>query len=273
MRAFQLFGQSISYTASPAIQHAALAELGLPHRYEVVDTTQEEFPRLAARMRGTDGGANVTIPFKEAAFRLVDELSEDAREMRAVNTIVVDGERLVGHNTDLPAIEDELRELVPRGAGRAVVLGAGGASRAVQLALARQGAEVVVAQRRDGTLAQVAEWLPGADLLVNCTPVGTASGELPVDRELLRPDLAVFDLIYRPSPTALVRAARTLGAPARAGGGMLVGQAWRSLGLWLASDGVQVGSAVALPMQVALDRELADELEAELEGELEGDDD
>lgn len=256
MRTFHLFGQGISYTASPPIQHAALAALGLDHRYIVVDTNPDEFPELARGLRGSGGGANVTIPFKEAAHDLVDELSEDARQMRAVNTIVVDGERLIGHNTDLPAIEDELRGLAPGGITRGVVLGAGGASRAVQLALTRQGAEVIVAQRRDGTLGRLDELLPGADLLVNCTPVGTASGELPLDRALLRPDLRVFDLIYRPAPTTLVTAARQAGATARGGGGMLVGQAWRSLGHWLERDGVSVGPEIAEPMLAALRKEL-----------------
>ena len=75
--------------------------------------------------------------------------------------------------------------------------------------------------------------LADADLVVNATPVGTGSDESPVPAALLRPDLAVFDLVYRPSPTRLVREARAAGAPARAGAGMLLGQAWRSLELWL----------------------------------------
>ena len=77
------------------------------------------------------------------------------------------------------------------------------------------------------------ELLADADLVVNATPIGTAADESPVPVALLRPDLAVFDLVYRPSPTRLVREARAVGAPARAGGGMLLGQAWRSLELWL----------------------------------------
>ncbi len=75
--------------------------------------------------------------------------------------------------------------------------------------------------------------LADADLVVNATPIGTNADESPVPAALLRPDLAVFDLVYRPSPTRLVREARAVGAPARAGGGMLLGQAYRSLELWL----------------------------------------
>jgi shikimate dehydrogenase len=72
-----------------------------------------------------------------------------------------------------------------------------------------------------------------ADLVINATPIGTGTDESPVPAHLLHPGLAVFDLVYRPSPTRLVRDARAIGAPARAGGGMLLGQAVRSLELWL----------------------------------------
>lgn len=253
MRTFRLFGHSISYTASPAIHAAALAALGLDHQYVVVDVAPEDFPAEVAALQD---GANVTIPLKREAARLADELSEDALALNAVNTFVRDGKRLIGHNTDLPAIEDELTALVPGGARKAVVLGSGGASQAVQLALFRTDTAVTVAQRRDGTLDKLAELLPGADLLVNTTPIGTEGEHLPLDPALLRPDLAVFDLVYRPTPTALVRAAHAIGAPARAGGGMLVGQAWRSLALWLERDGVSVDESIAPVMLRALATEL-----------------
>lgn len=261
MRTFTLFGQNISYTASPAIQHAALAALGLDHRYVVRDVAPEEFAPAVAALRGSNGGANVTIPHKSAAAALVDELSADAALLGAVNTIVVDGERLIGHNTDLPAILDEVTELLgelaaPVAGHRAVIMGAGGASRAVAAALTRLAIPYAVVQRSDGTLPRIAEYLAGASLLVNTTPVGTASAQLPLDPALLRPDLAVFDLTYRPSPTALVAAARLADAPARTGGGMLVGQAWRSLALWLAADGIACGRELAQPMLVALGLEL-----------------
>ena len=256
MRTFLLFGHAISYTASPAIHHAALDELGLDHEYLVVDTSPQDFPSHVAALRAGGDGANVTIPLKKDAARLADELSEDAAVLNAVNTLVRDGCRLVGHNTDLPAIEEELAALVPGGSRHAVVLGAGGASQAVQLALYRTDTAVTVAQRSDGSLDRLDDLLGNADLLVNTTPIGTQGDELPVDPSLLREDLAVFDLVYRPTPTALVRAARKIGAPARAGGGMLVGQAWRSLALWLAQDGLEVGAEIAPVMMRALAQEL-----------------
>ncbi len=138
-----------------------------------------------------------------------------------------------------------------------MVLGAGGAGRAVQLALASLGAgHVSVLRRSDGSMASLAQELETADLLVNATPVGTASDESPVPANLLRGDLAVLDLVYRPSPTRLVREARAVGARADAGAGILLGQAWRSLELWLQQP------APVEAMRAALETELGGDSDA-----------
>jgi len=232
---FQLLGSGIAYSASPAMQNAAFAALGLPHRYVLADVPAEDVPAAVAALRDAAiGGANVTVPHKAAVAALVDEVSDLAREADAVNTVVRDGDRLIGHNTDLPAIIEAVGRLCPGGARSAVVLGAGGAGRAAQVALARTGAErVTLLHRSDGSMARLAEELAEADLLVNATPVGTRSSESPVPADLHRTDLAVLDLVYRPSPTQLVRDALAAGAHAESGGGVLLGQAWRSLELWL----------------------------------------
>lgn len=244
-RTFQLFGHGIAYSASPVIMAAAFDALALPHRYVITDVTGDEFPAALEALRGSHGGANVTVPYKQTAAELVDELSGEAEELGAVNTIEVRGDRLIGHNTDYPAILDEL-DALGTSFQRAAVLGAGGAAAAVRLALHTRGIEAVTLARRDGTWDDAPDVVPDCDLLINATPIGTQSTELPVARELLRADLAVFDLVYRPTPTALVAAARELGAPARAGAGMLAGQGRRALEIW-------IGQAVpADPMLTAL---------------------
>lgn len=232
---FRLLGRGIAYSASPAMQHAGFAALGLPHRYELADIAPDAIDAAVASLRDPgSGGANVTTPHKVAVAERCDELSADATLMGAVNCVVPTDGRLVGHNTDLPALEDELRALRPDGVGRAVLLGAGGAGRAVEVALERTGAtRIVQLQRRDGSWTRLADELAVADLVVNATPVGTGSDETPIPVALLRPDLAVYDLVYRPSPTRLVRDARAVGARARSGAGMLLGQGWRSFELWL----------------------------------------
>jgi shikimate dehydrogenase len=255
---FQLLGSGIAYSASPAMMNAAFAALGLPHRYELADVSAEAVPAAVERLRRHDiGGANVTVPHKAAVAALVDEVTDVAREAGAVNAVVRDGDRLIGHNTDLPAIVDAIARLCPGGVGRAVVLGAGGAGRAAQVTLRHAGSDrVVMLHRSDGSLARLADELAAADLLVNATPVGTGSLESPVPTELLRSGLAVLDLVYRPSPTQLVRDARAAGARAEAGGGVLLGQAWRSLELWMGSP------APIDVMRTALDAELGDASDA-----------
>jgi len=232
---FRLLGQGIAYSASPAMQAAAFAALGLPHRYELADIPAEGVDAVMASLRiPGSGGANVTTPHKVAVAERCDTLSPDAALLGAVNCVVPRDGRLAGHNTDLPALEDELHALRPDGVGRAVLLGGGGAGRAVEVALERTGAtHIGRVMRRDGSWARLADELADADLVVNATPVGTGSDESPVPAGLLRPGLAVFDLVYRPSPTRLVRDAHAAGAPARGGAGMLLGQGWRSLELWL----------------------------------------
>jgi shikimate dehydrogenase len=228
-----LLGHRIGYSASPAMHDAAFAAIGLDARYELADVPPDGLADAVDRLRGSGRlGANVTQPHKLAACELVDELAPAVERLGAANTIVRDGPRLVAHNTDLPALDAELRALGSFMA--ATVLGSGGASRAAQAALADVGTAVRVVHR--ATWASLPGILAESDLLVNATPIGTASDDTPVGAGLLRPDLAVLDLVYRPSPTRLVREARALGATARGGAGMLLRQAAASFALWTGRD-------------------------------------
>ena len=223
-----LIGHGIGYSASPAMHDAAFAALGLDARYELRDVDGETLPATVEELRTPHRlGANVTTPHKLTVCDLVDELAPEARRLGAANTIARTGDRLVAHNTDLAALASELPSLPQR----AVVLGAGGASRAAVAALEDVGcASVRVLDRR--SWATMGDALETADLVVNATPVGTESDESPIPAHLLRPGLAVLDLVYRPSPTRLVREARAAGAEARGGAGMLLRQASASFELW-----------------------------------------
>jgi len=238
MARIRLLGQGIGYSASVAMQSAALEALGLRHRYELADVTPDRLADTVVELRQSDHlGANVTTPHKGAVLPLLDEVEPLAVRAQAVNTILNRGGRLLGFNTDIPALVDEIRALRPE-PRRAVVLGAGGAARAVSLALQEAGAGAVTLVSRSATAGASAwdrlpELLAEAEMLVNATPVGTNSDESPVPAAYLHRQLAVLDLVYRPSPTRLVREARAAGAPARAGAGVLLGQGWRSLEIWL----------------------------------------
>lgn len=223
-----LLGHGIGYSASPAMHNAAFEALALDARYELRDVDAEALPAEVEALRAADRiGANVTKPHKVAICDLVDELGPEVRRLGAANTIVRLGDRLIARNTDLPALRAEL----PPGVRHAVVLGAGGASRAAVDALVAAGCEDVVVIDR-ARWPRMPEALMTADLLVNATTIGTGSDETPVPAALLRPGMAVLDLVYRPSPSRLVRDARAAGARARGGAGMLLRQAALSFSLW-----------------------------------------
>lgn len=244
-----LLGEGIGYSASPAIHNAAFASAGLDLVYELRDVPPAGLSGAVERLRH-ELGANVTQPHKVTALELVDELDPDAERVGALNTIVQHDGRLIGHDTDLAAIAAELQLLCPEPPTSAVVLGAGGASRAVVVALTDAGTQkvrVVTRAEWDRLPALVAD----AQLLVNATPIGTGSDESPLDAELLRSDLAVLDLVYRPSPTRLVREARSVGARAVDGSGVLLHQAALSFTLWTGLE------APTGPMRSALQAELA----------------
>jgi shikimate dehydrogenase len=256
----KLLGRHIYYSASPAMQSAAFAALGVPHTYELADVPVDGLPEAVAALRNEEClGANVTVPHKGAVLSLLDEVNPLGRRAKAVNTIVNRRGRLMGSNTDILAIADEIKRLRPK-PRNAVVLGAGGAARAVFLALETTSMEQATLVSRAGgegaaAWEQLPELLAAGDLLINATPVGTDTEDTPVPAAMLHDGLAVLDLVYRPSPTRLVREAREAGLPARGGAGVLLGQGWRSLEAWL---GKSVSRAVREVMAEALREELGE---------------
>lgn len=245
---------------SPVFQQAALDHLGLDIRYETWPTAAAA---LAGRVEGLRApemvGANVTIPHKEMVLPMMDELDHLAEKVGAVNTIVRRQGRLLGFNTDVGGFLRALREdggFDPR-ERRAVIAGAGGAARAVAVALIQSGAAAVTIisrtlsravrlvddlrpaggtalQALPGTLVAWTSAVREADLLVNCTPAGSAGAadQSPAPLSVIRSDLFVYDLIYEPSETLLMAHARQQGAKVLGGLPMLIYQGAESLRLW-----------------------------------------
>jgi shikimate dehydrogenase len=198
-------------------------------------------------------GLNVTMPHKATVAAEVDRLSPAAEALAAVNTVVRRGDELVGDNTDGAGFVDSLRidhGFEPEGR-RCLVVGAGGAGRAVVLALAGAGASEIIVVNRSPERAGQAVALAGrvgragtadeagdVDLVVNATPLGMShagdEAALPVDPDRLGPDQVVVDLVYDPPLTPLLQAARTRGATAVNGIGMLIHQAGHAFRLWTA---------------------------------------
>src|SRR5918911_664692 len=223
-RLVALLGHPVAHSLSPRMQNAAFAARALDWAYVACDVDPDALPAAIAGLRSLGfAGANVTIPHKGAVAELCDELDDLSRRSGAVNALVFRDGRIVGANTDGPAVAGALDA---RGA-RALVLGRGGAARAVAAALEDAGAESVrLASRAD------ADWPPptaDATILVNATPL---RDEVPVAP---RPDQQVVDLAYRPDgrPTALVAAAREASCPAVVDGlEILVRQGAASFELW-----------------------------------------
>jgi shikimate dehydrogenase len=263
-----VIGHPLRHSISPALFKAAFDAAGIDATYEAWDTPPDTLEGRVNSLRGGDYlGANVTVPHKTEVIPFLDERDDVAAKAGAVNTIVHRQGKLTGHNTDVAGFARSLREDAAFDAtGKStMVLGSGGAARAVALALIDAGASVIYCVARQprkldrmvldlkpltpsGTTISWAYWGDGsflrslaeADLLVNCTPVGTAgsdsAGTPVVDAALIHPETVVYDLIYNPPETALVAAAKSRGAKAYSGLGMLVNQAAESFRLWTGLD-------------------------------------
>jgi shikimate dehydrogenase len=251
-----LVGAGIQRSLTPAMHEQEAQAQGLRLHYQLIDldvTGQgpEALPMLigAARTIGF-AGLNITYPCKQAVIPLLDELSEEARAMGAVNTVVFSGGRAIGHNTDGSGWRWGFERTLP-GADltRVVLLGAGGAGSAIAHAVLRMDARTLVlvdadparaaeaaarlntiypGQRATHAIDAAAALAPGSGAtgLIHATPTGMDKlPGLPLDAALLRPSLWVSEIVYFPLETALLKAARALGCAVCDGGTMAVGQA------------------------------------------------
>lgn len=255
-----LFGGGIGGTRSPAMHEAEGEALGLRYVYRPVDFERlgrgaSDLPAMLAQAAsfGFDG-LNVTHPFKQAVIPLLDDVSDDARAIGAVNTVLFRDGRTIGHNTDWWGFAENFRRGLPGAAlGRVVQVGAGGAGAAVAHALLTLGVQELVLHDLDAArtaalaaslsgrfgagrarvAGPVGDELARADGLVQTSPVGMQGHPgLPVPAEALRAALWVAEVIYFPLETELLRRARALGCRTLDGGGMAVLQAAEALRLF-----------------------------------------
>lgn len=255
-----LIGAGIQRSLSPALQEEEARQHGLRLHYQLID--------LAAASAGTDAlpgliqavrimgfsGVNITYPCKQLVIPLLDDLSEEARAIGAVNTIVREGERLVGYNTDASGWAWGFKRALPKAdLSRVLLLGAGGAGAAVGYAALGLGVlELMIFDAQPSRAAALAHNLrgnfpdrkiaPAHDLhgamhsasgLIHCTPVGMIGHPgMPLDEKLLRRAMWVSEIVYVPLETELLKAARRVGCATADGGHMNVGQAIRGFKLF-----------------------------------------
>jgi shikimate dehydrogenase len=245
-----VIGDPVEHSLSPAMQGAALAAAGLPWRYQAVRVPPSELADATERLRATTQGFNVTVPHKLTVQQYLDDLAPSAVRVGAVNTVVREGGRLIGHNTDLAGFTHALLMIQPEPEGPAVLFGAGGAARAVALALAGLDMAIIVVNRTADRANVLAASLPRAQALRPDDPAllralftarvvvnATSLGLRPTDPSpllagaRLRPDALAIDLVYGQN-TPFLQAARRYGCRAADGVEMLVRQGAESFRLW-----------------------------------------
>jgi shikimate dehydrogenase len=261
MRLCYLIGYPLGHSMSALMHNAAFEELGLDYRYELLPVKPEDLGRLvSSTLRLPEvRGANITIPHKVAVMEHLDWIDREASRIGAVNTIVNDEGRLRGYNTDGRGALRALNEAYGSLKGvKAVILGAGGAARAIGYQVSIYASKLTILNRtleRAVSLSRYLSNLPecqasvsastlnegdlktalrDTDILVNATPVGMRPSvdETPVDGGLLRPELFVFDSVYNPLKTRLLREAEERGAETLSGVDMLVYQGAAAFRLW-----------------------------------------
>ncbi len=257
-RVCAVIGDPVHHSLSPCIHNAAFQHLGLDYVYVAFQVGLGE---LGTAIRGARSlnihGLNVTMPLKVEIIRYLNRLDGSAEAVGAVNTVLNKDGALVGYDTDgrgaLMALEAGKGSLAKE---KIVILGAGGASRAISHTLAGEAREVVILNRtlekaerlvkelskrfgekvKCGKLCRkdIEEELRDADTLINATSLGMSPHKerTPVEKDLLRPDLRVFDLVYNPLETRLLKEAKSIGAETIDGLTMLVSQGAASFEIW-----------------------------------------
>ena len=263
MKRLCVIGDPVGHSMSPLLHNAALERLGLQNEFvfEKQKVSREGLADFIQRVRHKEFlGLSVTMPHKRSIIPLLDALSEEAELAQAVNTIILDGERLVGHNTDGAGCVNALEAAKVSITGQVIVLlGAGGAAGAIANSLALNGAKMLYILNRTlskaKSLAQIArtasgsevfaldldlmeEVLTNADILINATSVGmksTRKGTI-VLPGLINRSMTVMDLVYEPVQTKLLKDARNAGAKTIPGTEMLLQQGALQFKLFTGKD-------------------------------------
>lgn len=243
-----LIGKKLGHSLSPEIHEYLMEKQGIEGSYELIEVSEEQTSKILEMMK-EEGfrGLNVTIPYKETLLPMVDVLSEDVKNIGALNTIVQVGGKTYAYNTDHIGVrymferaEVELKDT------EITLLGAGGAAKAAVYAFYEAGAEsVTVAVRNPEKAEELKKYFPklrictmgeitGGDILFNTTPVGMYPnvGKSVVDADIIRKFRVAADMVYNPLTTEFLKIAGDEGLKTVTGLAMLTGQAVRSEEIW-----------------------------------------
>jgi shikimate dehydrogenase len=240
---FGLIGKNISYSFSKKYFTEKFEKLHLKNfKYFNFDIPEiEEFPFLLYHREEDFRGLNVTIPYKQSIIRYLDDLTEEAKEIGAVNTIkITDDNKLIGYNTDIYGFTNAIKLLLHSEIKNALILGTGGASKAIAFSLKKLGINFKFVSRNmheNGFLYQDLnkKIIENHKLIINCTPLGTAPNihqKPQIPYPFISKNHIVFDLIYNPNESAFLKESKKQGATIKNGFEMLQLQAEKSWEIW-----------------------------------------
>lgn len=263
MKKYAVIGYPLSHSSSPQIHNSAFSHLNLDARYEKLEIAPNVFSERIAQLKANRewGGFNITIPFKQQIIPFLDDLDRTARAVGAVNTVQITGQgKWIGHNTDVAGFVKPLQQsgFSPE---TCLLIGAGGAARAILYALLTffSAEKIVICNRTVSKahklqqdfsavtqsaievvdLNKISAYKKGFDLIVNSTSVGMGALKdwQPVElKGLVKENTLVYDLIYNPAQTRLLKQAAELGARILNGWPMLIFQAAESFRIWTGTN-------------------------------------
>lgn len=253
-----VIGHPIEHSMSPVIHNAALNDLALDYVYLAFDVLTNDLEKaILGIKKGNIKGINVTIPHKEAIIPYLDELDPLSKQIGAVNTIKNEGGVLLGRNTDALGAKQALLDAGFKIEGKkALILGAGGAARAISFALSEKSDEIFISNRTEERAIKLAKELQekakikatgkdmsektlrtlaySVDILINTTPIGMYPkiDMSPISKDLLNENLFVFDIIYNPLQTRLLKDAKETGSKTLNGLDMFINQGALAFEWW-----------------------------------------
>ncbi|MCP8319594.1 MAG: shikimate dehydrogenase [archaeon] len=258
-----VIGHPIDKSLSPIMHNEAFRAKGLDYVYIAFDVSESHLNEAVEGLRALRvRGFNVTMPHKVAIMNLLDRIDKGASLVGAVNTVVNDDGKLIGYNTDVDGVIFALEAKVHSLEGlKALLIGAGGAARACIVALVSKGCKEIIVMNRTFSKAKsmvedlskklkmifnveelnidsLKRAIKSVDILINATPMGTYPNldESFIPQELIKKDMVVFDVVYNPKKTKLIRDAEKMGAKVIPGYEMFVGQGAASFNLWTGID-------------------------------------
>ena len=246
MKKFCVIGNPIDHSLSPILHNFWLKRNKINAIYEKKLIEEKEIPKLIESLRKTEiNGANVTVPFKNTVIPFLDELSAEAKKTNSVNTICVEKNKIIGHNTDIAGFELALRYInydVKR--KKAFIIGAGGVSPSIIFALKNMGCENIYLTNRTLEKAEkikktfsdisIQKWgdIPEFDIVINATSVGLNNEKFDLEFSKVGNNKFFYDVIYNPSETNFLKEAKLNGNKTENGRMMFIYQAHQSFALW-----------------------------------------